>query len=70
MGWKYEIDASTDFHALEIKLAEYVLLHYLEVHRWAVDLNQRWLGQYYFDVGYYGAMYGHKVQHGSTASAE
>lgn len=42
LGFKYNIDGSTDFQALEIHVGEYVALHFLEVHRWAVDLNDKW----------------------------
>jgi hypothetical protein len=39
----------------------YVTLHYLEVHRTLGDLNNSWKGGRYFEVGYNGATFGHKV---------
>ena len=39
LGYNYDIDGSTDPKALATKVSEYVALHYLNVHRWAVDLD-------------------------------
>jgi hypothetical protein len=61
LAFKYDIDASTDFQALDAHIAEYVALHYLETHRWVVDLNDKWKATKYYDFGFAGAIYGHKL---------
>lgn len=61
LGFKYNIDGSTDFQALEIHTATYVTLHFLEVHRWAVDLNDKWTAGKYNDFGFAAGGYGHKL---------
>ena len=68
LGEKFDIDAGTDFVAVEKKISEYVALHYLVVHRWAQEENQRWQSKEYYDAGYYGSIYGHKVQYWRTAA--
>lgn len=35
--------------------------HYLEVHKWFGDLNKLWTSGKYYQVGYDGAGYAHKV---------
>jgi len=39
----------------------YVTLHYLEVHKWFGDLNNLWVAGKYYQVGFDGAGYAHKV---------
>lgn len=70
LGFKYDIDGGTDMNKLQIKITEYILLHFLQVHKWSGDLNGKWLGQYYFDVGYFGAIDAHKIQYWSVSSLE
>lgn len=41
--------------------ATYVTLHFLEVHRWAVDLNGKWTAGKYNDFGFAAGGYGHKL---------
>jgi len=61
LGLKYGIDDATDKSALEKKVIAYVTLHYLTVHKWFGDLNTEWKGGKYYQVGFDGAGYGHKV---------
>jgi hypothetical protein len=53
---------------IEKKVIAYVTLHYLEVHKWLGDLNNNWKAGKYYQVGFDGASYGHKVL-GSSKSA-
>jgi hypothetical protein len=46
---------------IEKKVIAYVTLHYLEVHKWLGDLNNNWKAGKYYQVGFDGASYGHKV---------
>jgi len=41
-------------------------LHFLEVHRWTVDLNEKWLAKRYRDVGYNVGIYGHIIQNSKS----
>jgi hypothetical protein len=61
LGFKYNIDGSTDFQGLELHVGEYIALHYLEVHRWAGDLNDKWKAAKYYDFGFAAGGYGHKL---------
>jgi hypothetical protein len=61
LGFKYNIDGSTDFQGLELHVVEYVALHFLEVHRWAVDINDKWKAGKFYEVGYAAGGYGHKL---------
>jgi CRISPR/Cas system-associated endonuclease Cas3-HD len=61
LGLKYHIDNNTDTAALEKKVIAYVTLHYLEVHGWFGSLNTNWKAGKYYQVGFDGAGYGHKV---------
>lgn len=61
LGKKYGIDNNTDSSALEKKIIAYVTLHYLEVHKWFGDLNNNWKAGKYYQTGFDGATYGHKV---------
>jgi hypothetical protein len=61
LGLKYGIDNNTDTAALEKKIIAYVTLHYLEVHGWFGSLNNNWKAAKYYQVGFDGAGYGHKV---------
>ena len=61
LGLKYGIDDTTDSSVIEKKVIAYVTLHYLEVHKWFGDLNTLWKGGKYYQVGFDGAGYGHKV---------
>ena len=61
MGLKYGIDNNTDTAALEKKIIAYTTLHYLEVHKWLGDLNTLWKAGKYYQVGFDGAGYAHKV---------
>jgi len=65
LGLKYGIDNNTDTAALEKKIIAYATLHYLEVHKWFGDLNTLWKAGKFYQVGFDGAGYGHKVL-GST----
>jgi CRISPR/Cas system-associated endonuclease Cas3-HD len=68
LGLKYGIDNNTDTSALEKKVIAYVTLHYLEVHKWFGDLNNNWKAGKYYQVGFDGAGYGHKVLGASSES--
>jgi len=46
---------------IEKKVIAYVTLHFLEVHRWFGDLNTLWVAGKYYQVGFDGAGYAHKV---------
>lgn len=61
LGLKYGIDNNTDTAALEKKVITYVTLHYIEVHGWFGSLNNNWKAGKFYQVGYDGASYGHKV---------
>jgi hypothetical protein len=61
LGLKYGITPTTDTSALEKKVITYVTLHYLEVHKWFGDLNNNWKAGKYYQVGFDGAGYGHKI---------
>ena len=61
LGKKYGIDNNTDSSALEKKIIAYVTLHYLEVHKWLGDLNNDWKAGKYYQTGFEGAGYGHKI---------
>lgn len=65
LGLKYGIDNDTDTAALEKKIITYATLHFLEVHKESVTLNNMWLAGKYYDLGYEGGSYAHKVL-GST----
>ena len=61
LGLKYGIDNNTDTAALEKKIITYATLHFLEVHKESVTLNNLWLAGKYYDLGYEGGAYAHKV---------
>jgi hypothetical protein len=61
LGVKYGIDDTTDPSVIEKKVITYVTLHYLEVHKWLGDLNTAWKAGKFYQVGFDGAGYGHKV---------
>lgn len=61
LGAKYGIDNNTDTSALEKKIITYVTLHYLEVHRTFGTLNDEWKGAKYYQTGFDGAAFGHKI---------
>ena len=61
LGLKYGIDDKTDTSVIEKKVITYVTLHYLEVHKWFGDLNTLWKAAKFYQVGFDGAGYGHKV---------
>jgi hypothetical protein len=61
LGYKYGVTPTTDSSVIEKKVIAYVTLHYLEVHRWLGDLNNNWKAGKYYQVGFDGAGYGHKV---------
>ena len=61
LGNKYGIDNNTDSSVIEKKVIAYVTLHYLEVHKWLGDLNNAWKAGKYYQVGFDGAGYGHKI---------
>ena len=65
LGTKYGITNETDSSKLEKKVIEFVTLHYLEVHGWLGSLNTNYKAGKYYQVGFDGAAYGHKVL-GST----
>ena len=66
LGLKYGIDDSTDTSVIEKKVITYVTLHYLEVHGWFGSLNTLWKAAKFYQVGFDGAGYGHKVLGAST----
>jgi hypothetical protein len=66
LGKKYGIDNNTDSSALEKKIIAFVTLHYLEVHGWLGSLNTNWKAAKYYQVGFDGATYGHKVLGSAT----
>ena len=61
LGFKYDIDGSTDFVEQLKHVETYVALHFLEVHKWAIDLNEKWISGAYRQFGYAAGGYGHKV---------
>lgn len=61
LGYKYDIDGSTDFLELLKHVETYVALHFLEVHKWAVDLNEKWISESYKQFGFTAGGYGHKL---------
>ena len=61
LGKKYGIDNNTDESVIEKKVIAYVTLHYLEVHKWLGDLNNAWKAGKFYQVGFDGAGYGHKI---------
>ena len=58
---KYGITPTTDPSVIEKKIITYVTLHYLEVHGWFGTLNNLWTTGKYYDVGFTGGTYLHKV---------
>lgn len=61
LGLKYGIDNNTDSAALEKKIALYITLHYIGVNGWMKSLNNLWSTGKYYQTGYDGATYAHKV---------
>ena len=62
LGLKYGIDDKTDPDAIEKKVAAYVALHYLTVHKWMGDLNNLWNNQHnYYQTGFDAAAHAHTV---------
>jgi len=61
LGLKYGITPTTDSSVIEKKVIAYVTLHYLEVHKWFGDLNNQWKAGKYYQTGFDGAGYAHKV---------
>jgi hypothetical protein len=61
LGLKYGIDPSTDPATIEKKIATYAVLHYLEVNKESKLLNNYFLAGKYYELGYEGAAYAHKV---------
>jgi hypothetical protein len=61
LGLKYGISPDTDTSVIEKKVIAYVTLHYLEVHGWFGSLNNSWKAGKYYQTGFDGAGYGHKV---------
>ncbi len=47
LGFKYDIDGSTDFVEQLKHVETYIALHFLQVHKWAIDLNEKWISQSY-----------------------
>ena len=58
---KYGIKPDSDTSVIEKKVIAYVTLHYLEVHGWFGSLNTNYKAGKYYQVGFDGAAYGHKV---------
>ena len=58
---KYGITPDTDPAAIEKKVLAYVTLHYLEAHKKVGDLNSLWIAGKYYQVGYDGGEYAHKI---------
>jgi hypothetical protein len=46
---------------LEKKILAYAALHYFAVHKWLGDLNTEWKAGQYYQTGFDGAGYAHKV---------
>ena len=61
LGLKYGIDNDTDSAVLEKKIITYVTLHYLEVHNFAIKENNSWKAGSYYQTGFDGAAFAHKV---------
>lgn len=61
LGLKYGIDNNTDTTVIEKKIVTYVSLHYLEVHKFFGDLNTNWSSAKYYQAGFDGAAFAHKV---------
>ena len=61
LGLKYGITPDTDESVIEKKILAYVALHYLDVHKELGTLNTWWIAGKYYDVGFEGASYGHKI---------
>ena len=61
LGYKYGVTPTTDSSVIEKKVIAYVTLHYLEVHKWLGDLNNNWKAGKFYQVGFDGGAYGHKV---------
>ena len=61
LGLKYGIDDTTDTSVIEKKVIAYVTLHYLQVHKWFITLNDEWKGAKYYQTGFDGATYAHTV---------
>ena len=61
LGLKYGIDDTTDASEIEKKIATYVGLHYLSVHKWLGSLDDEWKSAKYYQVGYDAAGYGHNI---------
>lgn len=58
---KYGIDDKTNFTELEKKVATYVTLHYLTVHKWLGDLNDEWKAGKYNQFGQDAAKDAHQI---------
>lgn len=61
LGLKYGIDDSTDPSVIEKKVIAYITLHYLTVHKWAIQLNDEWKAAKYYQNGFDAATYAHSV---------
>ena len=61
LGLKYGITPTTDTSVIEKKVITYVTLHYLECHKFVGDLNSDWKAAKYYQVGFNGAAFGHKI---------
>ena len=62
LGLKYGIDDQTDPDVIEKKIAAYVALHYLTVHKWMGDLNNLWnVAHDYYKFGNDAATHAHTV---------
>ena len=61
LGLKYGINDDTNSSDIEKKVITYITLHYIEVHGWLGNLDKEWKGGKYYQAGFDGAGYGHKV---------
>ena len=61
LGAKYGITPDTDPSVIEKKIVAYVALHYLDVHKSVCSLNDLWQAGKYYNVGFDGAILGHKM---------
>ena len=66
LGYKYGITPDRNSSAIEKKVIAFITLHYLEVHRTFGTLNDDWKAGKYYQAGWDGAAFGHKVL-GSTS---
>ena len=70
IGLKYGITPETDPQSIIKKLVSYATLHYLQVHKWFVSVNDLWQGGKYYQTGFDGAGYLHNIFKASSKSVK